>query len=132
LGAGRRRLARARRKVGPAQAALIAVDPRSGEILALVGGRSYNQSQFNHVTAAHRQPGSVFKPFVFLTAFEQALAEGRPGLSPAMIGTDEPTTFVFDEKDYAPGNYDGEYEGRITLRPALARSRNAATTKGAG
>ena len=122
-------LARRRRKIGPAQAALLAVDPRTGEILALVGGRSYNQSQFNHVTAAHRQPGSVFKPFVFLAAFEQALTEGRTDLSPAMVVADEPTTFVFDEKDYAPGNYDNEYEGPITLRHALARSRNIATIK---
>jgi penicillin-binding protein 1B len=122
-------LARRRRKIGPAQAALLAVDPRTGEILALVGGRSYNQSQFNHVTAAHRQPGSVFKPFVFLAAFEQALAEGRTDLSPAMVVTDEPTTFVFDDKDYAPGNYNNEYEGPITLRHALARSRNIATIK---
>jgi len=122
-------LARRRRKVGPAQAALLAVDPRTGEILALVGGRSYNQSQFNHVTAAHRQPGSVFKPFVYLTAFEQALAEGRTDLSPAMVVTDEPTTFVFDEKDYSPGNYDGEFVGPITLRHALAGSRNIPTIK---
>jgi penicillin-binding protein 1B len=122
-------LAKRRRKVGPAQAAILAVDPRTGEILALVGGRSYNQSQFNHVTAAHRQPGSVFKPFVYLAAFEQALAEGRTDLSPAMVVADEPTTFVFDEKDYAPGNYDNEYEGPITLRHALARSRNIATIK---
>ena len=122
-------LARRRRKIGPAQAALIAVDPRTGEILAMVGGRSYNQSQFNHVTAAHRQPGSVFKPFVFLAAFEQALADGRTDLTPAMIVTDEPTTFLFDDKDYAPGNYDGEYDGPITLRHALARSRNVATIK---
>ena len=122
-------LAKRRRRVGPAQAALLAVDPRTGEILAMIGGRSYNQSQFNHVTAAHRQPGSVFKPFVYLAAFEQALAEGRTDLSPAMIVADEPTTFVFDDKDYAPGNYDGEYEGPITLRHALARSRNVATIK---
>ncbi len=122
-------LARRRRKIGPAQAALVAVDPRTGEILAMVGGRSYNQSQFNHVTAAHRQPGSVFKPFVFLAAFEQALEDGRTDLSPAMVVADEPTTFLFEDKDYAPGNYDGEYEGPITLRHALARSRNIATIK---
>jgi penicillin-binding protein 1B len=122
-------LAKRRRKIGPAQAALIAVDPRTGEILAMIGGRSYNQSQFNHVTAAHRQPGSVFKPFVYLTAFEQALADGRIDLSPAMVVTDEPTTFVFDEKDYAPGNYDGQFVGPITLRHALAGSRNIPTIK---
>ena len=122
-------LARRRRKIGPAQAALIAVDPRTGEILAMVGGRSYNQSQFNRVTAARRQPGSVFKPFVFLAAFEQALADGRTDLTPATVVTDEPTTFLFEDKDYEPGNYDGEYDGPITLRRALARSRNVATVK---
>jgi len=122
-------LAKRRRKIGPAQAAILAIDPRNGEILAMVGGRSYNRSQFNHVTAAHRQPGSVFKPFVFLAAFEEALAGGRTDLSPATIVADEPTTFLFDDKDYAPGNYDGEYEGPITLRHALAGSRNIATIK---
>ena len=59
------------------QAALIAIDPRTGEILALVGGRSYNQSQYNRALNAQRQPGSVFKPFVYLAAFEQAAADGR-------------------------------------------------------
>ena len=91
----------------------------------MIGGRSYNQSQFNHVTAAHRQPGSVFKPFVYLAAFEQALAEGRTDLSPAMIVADEPTTFVFDDKDYAPGNYDSETTARsrcATRSPARATS----------
>ena len=66
-----------RKRRGKAEAALIAVDPKTGEILALVGGRSYNQSQYNRVIASRRQPGSVFKPFVFLTAFEQAAADGR-------------------------------------------------------
>ena len=63
----------AKRKRQKAQAALIAVDPRTGEILAMVGGRSYNQSQFNRAISARRQPGSVFKPFVYLAAFEHAL-----------------------------------------------------------
>ena len=67
----------AKRKRQRAQAALIAVDPRTGEILAMVGGRSYNQSQYDRATAARRQPGSVFKPFVYLAAFEHAREEGR-------------------------------------------------------
>ena len=66
----------ARRKRQP-QAALIAIDPRTGEVLAFVGGRSYNQSQYNRAVRARRQPGSVFKPFVYLAAFEHAQAEGR-------------------------------------------------------
>ena len=119
----------ARRKRQRAQAALIAIDPRTGEILAFVGGRSYNQSQYNRAIAAKRQPGSVFKPFVYLAAFEHAYAEGRTDVTPATLVMDEPTTFAFNEQTWNPGNYDGEYEGAITLRRALALSRNIATIK---
>jgi len=122
-------LAKRRRKTGPAQAALIAIDPRTGEILAFVGGRSYSSSQYNRVTNARRQPGSVFKPFVYLAAFERAQAEGRVDLTPATVVTDEPTVFLYENKDYQPGNYDQEYDGPITLRRALAKSRNVATVK---
>ena len=115
-----------RRKGRQAQAALIAVDPRTGEVLALVGGRSYNQSQFNRAVSARRQPGSVFKPFVYLAAFERAAAEGRTDLTPASLVLDEPTTFEFAEP-WSPGNYEDEYDGEITLRRALAMSRNIAT-----
>lgn len=110
------------------QAALIAVDPRTGDILAMVGGRSYNQSQFNRAVGANRQPGSVFKPFVYLAAFERAAAEGTP-LSPASLVIDEPTTFDADGTPWTPANYENEYDGEITLRRALAMSRNAATVK---
>lgn len=118
----------ARRRRRP-QAALVAVDPRSGEVLALVGGRSYNQSQYNRATAARRQPGSIFKPFVYLAAFERAQAEGRTDLTPATVVLDEPTTITFDEQSWSPRNYDGEYDGAITLRRALALSRNIAAVK---
>ena len=120
-----RLLARRRRKVS-AQAALIAVDPRSGEILAMVGGRSYNTSQFNRAVVARRQPGSVFKPFVFLAAFERAADEGRTDLTPASLTVDEPTTFTFDDQVWEPKNYD-DYDGEITWRRALAMSRNLGT-----
>ena len=119
----------AKRRRRTAQAALVAVDPRTGEILALVGGRSYNQSQFNRVLNANRQPGSVFKPFVFLAAFEHALAEGRTDITPATVVLDEPTTWEVNQQTWTPANYDGEYEGPITLRRALALSRNIATIK---
>jgi penicillin-binding protein 1B len=118
----------ARRKRQP-QAALIAIDPRTGEVLAFVGGRSYNQSQYNRVTSARRQPGSVFKPFVYLAAFEHAQAEGRTDLTPATVIMDEPTSFVFNAQTWTPRNYDGEYDGPITLRRALALSRNIAAAK---
>ncbi len=72
---GSTRSSRRRKRQHP-QAALIAIDPRTGEILALVGGRSYNQSQFNRAISARRQPGSVFKPFVYLAAFERADQDG--------------------------------------------------------
>ncbi len=113
----------------PPQAALIAVDPRTGEILAWVGGRSYNQSQYNRVVTARRQPGSVFKPFVYLAAFEKAAEEGRTDLTPATVVVDEPTTFWFEDQAYEPKNYEDSYEGPITLRRALAHSKNSATVK---
>jgi penicillin-binding protein 1B len=119
----------ARRRRQPAQAALVAVDPRTGEVLALVGGRFYNQSQFNRATNARRQPGSVFKPFVFLAAFEQARAAGRTDITPASVMVDEPTEFWFNQQTWTPGNYDGQFEGPVTLRRTLALSRNIPTIK---
>ena len=116
-----------KRKRGKAEAALIAVDPRTGEILAFVGGRSYNQSQYNRAIVSRRQPGSVFKPFVFLTAFEHALEEGRTDVTPASITMDEQETFEFDDQVWTPENYEHEYDGPITFRRALAHSRNLAT-----
>jgi penicillin-binding protein 1B len=119
---------RRRRRTEQAQAALIAVDPRTGEILAMVGGRSYNQSQYNRVVVARRQPGSVFKPFVFLAAFERAADEGRSDLTPASMTTDEPGTFEFNGQTWEPSNYD-DYDGEITWRRALAMSRNLGTIR---
>jgi penicillin-binding protein 1B len=118
-------LARRKRK-GRAQAALLAVDPRTGEILAMVGGRSYNQSQYNRAIVARRQPGSVFKPFVYLAAFERAAEEGRSDLTPASLTNDTPEIFTFDNQTWEPKNYD-DYDGEITWRRALAMSRNLGT-----
>ncbi|HZT75997.1 MAG TPA: PBP1A family penicillin-binding protein [Vicinamibacterales bacterium] len=116
-----------RKRKGKAEAALIAVDPKTGEILAFVGGRSYNQSQYDRAIVSRRQPGSVFKPFVYLTAFEQALAQGRTDVTPASITNDEPETFEFDDQVWTPENYEGTYDGAITYRRALAHSRNLGT-----
>jgi penicillin-binding protein 1B len=115
-----------RKRTGRAQAALLAVDPRTGEILALVGGRSYNQSQYNRAIVARRQPGSVFKPFVYLAAFERAAEEGRSDLTPASLTNDTPEIFTFDNQTWEPKNYD-DYDGEITWRRALAMSRNLGT-----
>jgi penicillin-binding protein 1B len=122
----------ARRRKGEtrrAQAALVALDPRTGEILAMVGGRSYNQSQFNRAVLARRQPGSTFKPFVYLAAFDQAAEDGRADITPATMVWDEPTTWTYDDQEWAPRNYEDSYDGNITLRRALALSRNIATIK---
>jgi penicillin-binding protein 1B len=119
-----------RKRRGTAEAALISVDPRTGEILAFVGGRSYNRSQFNRAIAARRQPGSIFKPFVFLAAFERASMEGRGDITPTTIVLDEPVVFPVapgSAEIWQPANYQNEYDGPITLRRALALSRNVAT-----
>jgi penicillin-binding protein 1B len=119
----------AKKKKEEAEVALIAIDPRTGEILAFVGGRAYNQSQFDRVVQAHRQPGSTFKPFVYLTAFEKTAEDGTADLTPGTIVVDEPTTFQDGDKDYTPTNYQNEYDGPITLRRALALSRNIVAIK---
>ena len=116
-----------RKRHGKAEAALIAVDPRNGEILAFVGGRSYNLSQYNRAIVSRRQPGSVFKPFVYLSAFEQAINEGRHDVTPATITNDEPETFEFGNQFWTPENYEKQYDGPITYRHALAHSRNLGT-----
>ncbi len=113
----------------PAQAALIAVDPRTGEVLALVGGRTYNQSQYNRAIAAKRQPGRRSSRSSTSSAFERAAAEGRTDLTPATVVIDEPTSWEFNQQTWTPGNYDGEFEGPVTLRRALALSRNIPTIK---
>jgi penicillin-binding protein 1B len=110
------------------QCALIALDPHTGEIKALVGGRNYGTSQLNRVLA-ERQPGSIFKPFVYAAAMNTAVAGGSRTLTPASIVVDEPTTFLFDGQEYEPGNFEHEFYGPVTLRKALAKSLNVATIK---
>src|SRR6059058_510397 len=110
------------------QVALVALDPRNGEIKAVVGGRDYGQSQLNHALA-HRQPGSVFKPFVYAAAFDNAVDNVQPILTPATTVDDEPTTFEFDGKGYTPNNYNERFMGRVTGRDALTNSLNVATVK---
>ena len=111
-----------------AQAALVALDPRTGEIKAVIGGRDYGQSQLNHALA-HRQPGSVFKPFVYAAAFDNAVDGVQPVITPATTIDDEPTTFEFDGNYYTPNNYHERFMGRVTVRDALTNSLNVATVK---
>jgi penicillin-binding protein 1B len=113
-------------KVRP-QVALIALDPRTGEIKALVGGRNYGDSQLNHVVAM-RQPGSVFKPFVYAAAIETAINGASQTFTPATLLSDEATTFTFKGQTYEPHDFHGgESLGDVTLRTALAQSLNIAT-----
>ena len=110
------------------QIALVALDPRTGEIKAVVGGRDYGQSQLNHALA-RRQPGSVFKPFVYAAAFDNAVDGVQPIITPASTVDDEPTTFEFEGKEYTPNNYGEKFMGHVTVRDALTNSLNVATVK---
>ncbi len=111
-----------------AQVALVALDPRTGEIKALIGGRDYGQSQLNHALA-HRQPGSVFKPFVYAAAFNNAIDGVQPIITPATTVDDEPTVFEYDGQEYTPNNYGEKFMGKVTVRQALTNSLNVATVK---
>ncbi len=111
-----------------AQVALVAIDPHTGEVKALAGGRNYGMSQLNHVLAK-RQPGSIFKPFVYAAAMDTGVEGGSRILTPSTMVLDEPTTFWFDGKPYAPSNFEHKFYGNVTLRDALAHSLNVATVK---
>ena len=124
------KMIRRRKSKEPVQGALIAIEPRTGAVLALVGGRSYTESQYNRAVIARRQPGSTFKPFVYLAAFEATFDDPNlPPITPATVVEDAPTAFLFDGKEYSPQNYEGNYMGYVTLRRALAHSLNVATVK---
>jgi len=110
------------------QVALVALDPETGAVKALIGGRNYGVSQLNRVLA-RRQPGSAFKPFVYAAALETAVVGRYPVLTPATLVNDEPTTFWFDNRPYTPSNFKQEFHGEVTLRQALAKSMNVATVK---
>jgi penicillin-binding protein 1B len=109
------------------QAALVALDPATGEIRALIGGRDYQASQFNRAALAHRQPGSAFKPFVYLAALRTH--GGAPALTAASIVDDSPITLTVGRNTWSPRNYDDRYEGPVTVRRALELSLNAATVR---
>jgi len=112
------------------QACLIALDPHTGEIRALVGGRDYGTSQLNRVTTAKRQPGSIFKSFVFATSLNSGLEEGAsPIITASTIVDDSPTVFEFDDQTYKPNNYGEKFYGPVTLRRTLTKSLNVATVK---
>ncbi len=105
------------------QAALVAMDPRTGKVKALVGGRDFAVSQFNRAISNNRQPGSSFKPFVFLTAIDL----GK--YTPATIIVDSAVTFEYDHQKWSPINFDHTFSGPITMKTALSKSRNIVAAK---
>jgi len=108
-----------------AEAAFLAVAPRDGAILALVGGFDYDRNKFNHATQALRQPGSAFKPFIYSAALEK-------GFSPSTVINDAPFFVPAAQaggEDWEPKNYDGKFDGPMRLRMALAKSKNLVTVR---
>ncbi|MFB3917133.1 MAG: penicillin-binding protein 1A [Terriglobales bacterium] len=104
------------------QAALVAIENSTGDVRAMVGGRDFEVSKFNRATQALRQVGSSFKPYVYTAAIDN-------GATPDDIVVDAPTTFTTSSGPYTPHNYDGKFQGAITLRRALAQSRNIPALK---
>ncbi len=108
------------RQIPLVQGALVSLDPRTGRVLAMVGGWSFEQSQFNRATQAERQPGSSFKPIVYLTALEK-------GISPSQRFLDAPIVIDTPDGRWRPGNYEGTFNGPTPLRVALEQSLNLVT-----
>jgi penicillin-binding protein 1A len=103
------------------EGAILLLDPYSGKVAAMVGGYDYNRSQFNRATQSYRQPGSSFKPILYLTAIDAF------GYTPTTIVYDQPRTFRVGDQVWSPGNFDEKYLGSMTLRNALEKSRNLAS-----
>ncbi len=113
---------------GTLQASLVAMNAQTGEIVAMVGGRDYEKSQLNRASEAMRQPGSVFKPFVYATALNTAYDPIPRVITPATVYQDAPKTFTYDNQEYSPGNYGDQYSNApVTLRDALVKSLNVVT-----
>ena len=113
------------------QGAVVVLDPKTGSVLALVGGRDYRRSQFNRAVQARRQPGSLFKPFVYLAALEAARESQVGQLTAASLLSDEPVTFESDTGSWSPQNYDKQFHGPVTVRSALEQSFNVPAIRAA-
>jgi penicillin-binding protein 1B len=121
-------LAKKRKKYPEPQVAMVVLDPNTAEIKALIGGRNYGASQLNRVLAK-RQPGSIFKPFVYAAALNTTLDGRSPAITPVSQVSDEATTFYYDGQEYQPNNYHEKFNGTVSLRDALAKSLNIPTVK---
>lgn len=110
----------------PLQGGVIVMQPQTGHILALIGGRDYGETQFNRMTQARRQPGSLFKPIAYLAALRKDAETGAPRYTPVSVVEDVPVTVMANGQPWTPQNYDKVYHGPVTLRTALEYSFNAA------
>jgi penicillin-binding protein 1B len=120
---------RRKEKKDQLEEALIAVEPQSGKIRVMVGGRDYRESQFNRITQAQRQPGSAFKPVTYLAALEETLEGGPDHFVPTTYIDDTPFTWTYGDMSWSPKNYKDRYFGRVTLEFALEESLNSATSR---
>jgi penicillin-binding protein 1B len=117
-----------RKAKGSLNAALVAIRPKTGEIVAMVGGRDYLANQFNRATSAMRQPGSVFKPFVYAAAINSAYDSSSRQFTAATVMKDEKKVFTFGNDSYSPNNFGDTFTSKeTTLRDALVRSKNVIT-----
>jgi 1A family penicillin-binding protein len=108
----------------PLQGAAVVLAAKTGHVLAMVGGREYRTSQFNRAVQAHRQAGSLIKPFVYLAAFEASRDQGRTSHTAATLLLDEPVTFDSGNGPWSPQNYDRQFHGQVSVRNALEHSYN--------
>lgn len=109
--------------------ALVAIEPQSGKIRVMVGGRDYRQSQFDRITQSKRQPGSAFKPITYLAALQETLDGGPEHFLPTSYIDDTPFTWTYGDMSWSPKNYKDRYFGRVTLEFALEESLNSATSR---
>jgi penicillin-binding protein 1A len=106
------------------EGALLSVDPRTGAVLAMVGGYDFRRSEYNRTVLSRRQPGSAFKPIIYATAVNQGLSPGSPIVDSGVVYNEQDADMI-----WKPENYDQKFFGQITLRDALAHSRNSATVR---
>lgn len=118
-----------RKSPTPLEGVILTIQPGTGYVKALVGGRSYSKTQFNRAIQARRQPGSLFKPFVYATAMDPA--RGEQAFTPATVLDDSPISVRSGNAVWTPQNYDLRYHGRVTVRDALAHSYNIPAVRAA-
>lgn len=111
------------------EGAIVVIKPQTGEIKAMVGGRDFQKSQFNRVFQARRQPGSIFKPFVYLAALMYGSEGGGRKFTPVTQVEDSAFTWAYEGQEWQPDNYNSEYYGAVTFRTALEKSLNSATAR---